>query len=106
MSRVSSMQHRSRRGRALRIERPRTRYDRVLRVEALEDRRLLATFTVVNLNDAGPGSLRQSILDANAAPGADEILMPTLVGEIHLTSGELLITDSVAITGSSASVLT
>src|SRR5207237_7635524 len=28
-------------------------------------------FTVVNTNDSGPGSLRQVILDANAAPGAD-----------------------------------
>jgi hypothetical protein len=27
-----------------------------------------ATFTVTNANDAGPGSLRQAILDANAAP--------------------------------------
>jgi hypothetical protein len=32
-----------------------------------------ATFTVTNTNDAGPGSLRQAILDANATPGADTI---------------------------------
>ncbi len=32
-----------------------------------------ATFTVVNTNDSGPGSLRQAILDANAIPGADLI---------------------------------
>ncbi|MEM8907344.1 MAG: right-handed parallel beta-helix repeat-containing protein, partial [Bacteroidota bacterium] len=32
-----------------------------------------ATFTVVNTNDAGAGSLRQAILDANAAAGADVI---------------------------------
>jgi parallel beta-helix repeat protein len=44
-----------------------------LRVEALEGRALPAVFTVVNTNDSGPGSLRQVILDANAAPGADTI---------------------------------
>lgn len=32
-----------------------------------------ATFTVINTNDAGPGSLRQAILDANGNPGADTI---------------------------------
>jgi hypothetical protein len=32
-----------------------------------------ATFTVTNTGDSGPGSLRQAILDANAAPGADAI---------------------------------
>jgi len=33
----------------------------------------LATYTVSNTNDSGPGSLRQAILDANANPGADTI---------------------------------
>ena len=32
-----------------------------------------ATFTVTNTNDSGAGSLRQAILDANAAGGADTI---------------------------------
>ena len=32
-----------------------------------------ATFTVTNTNDAGPGSLRQAILDANASAGLDTI---------------------------------
>src|SRR6185369_13549143 len=32
-----------------------------------------ATFTVTNTNDSGAGSLRQAILDANAAAGADTI---------------------------------
>jgi hypothetical protein len=31
------------------------------------------TFTVINTNDSGAGSLRQAILDANAATGADTI---------------------------------
>jgi len=33
-----------------------------------------ATFTVTNANDAGAGSLRQAVLDANAAAGADQIV--------------------------------
>src|SRR4051812_36178252 len=36
------------------------------RVEALEARDAPAVFTVVNTNDAGPGSFRQAILGANA----------------------------------------
>jgi hypothetical protein len=43
------------------------------RVEALEGRLLLATFPVLNTADSGAGSLRQAILDANTAPGADTI---------------------------------
>ena len=39
----------------------------VLRFEWLEDRTVLSTFTVTNIADSGPGSLRQAILDANAA---------------------------------------
>jgi hypothetical protein len=41
--------------------------------EQLEARRLLATFTVVSAAGAGPGTLRQAIIDANATPAADEI---------------------------------
>src|SRR5215217_8264117 len=41
--------------------------------EALEPRVLLATFTVTNAGDGGPGSFRDAILAANNAPGADQI---------------------------------
>src|SRR5439155_26949600 len=43
------------------------------KLEHLEDRCLPSTFTVLNTNDSGAGSLRQAILDANAAAGADVI---------------------------------
>jgi hypothetical protein len=68
-----------------------------------------ATFTVSNLADSGPGSLRQAVLDANAAPGADEIAFtPGLTGTITLTfaSGEIRITDSLVVDGPGATVLT
>src|SRR5687768_8240697 len=42
--------------------------------EALESRVLFAVFVVGNLNPAGPGSLRQAILDSNDSPAVrDEI---------------------------------
>ena len=40
---------------------------------AIVQTQALASFTVTNTNDDGPGSLRQAILDANASPGADTI---------------------------------
>jgi hypothetical protein len=42
-------------------------------IEKVEPRILFAQFVVTNVNDAGAGSLRQAILDANAAPGSDDI---------------------------------
>jgi len=39
----------------------------------LEDRTVPAVFTVSNVNNAGPGSLRQAITNANAQPGLDTI---------------------------------
>lgn len=68
-----------------------------------------ATFTVSNLNDSGPGSLRQAVLDANAAPGADDVVFaPGVSGTITLaiSSGEILITDSLFIHGPGAAALT
>ncbi|HEV7300730.1 MAG TPA: carbohydrate-binding protein [Tepidisphaeraceae bacterium] len=42
-------------------------------IEALEPRQLLTTFLVSNTADAGEGSLRQAILNANADANADNI---------------------------------
>jgi len=39
----------------------------------MEDRTLLSAFTVSNTADAGPGSLRQAILESKAATGANTI---------------------------------
>ncbi len=63
-----------------------------------------ATFTVSNTEDAGPGSLRQAILDTNGAPGADTIEFDAS-GTITLQS-PLSITEAVTITGPGADVLT
>ncbi len=66
-----------------------------------------ATFTAANLSDSGPNSLRQAVLDANAAPGADAVsFAPGLTGTIMLTSGEIRITDSLVVNGPGAAVLT
>ncbi len=59
-----------------------------LAVEQLEDRTVPSTFEVLNLNDSGAGSLRQAILDANGAPGADLINF-NVAGTIQLISGAL-----------------
>lgn len=55
-----------------------------------------ATFPVTNLNDSGPGSLRQAILDANAAPGEDLIYV-TANGQVNLQSPLPTITDAATI---------
>lgn len=65
-----------------------------------------ATFTVTNLNDSGPGSLRQAILDANAAAGDDTVVFQnSLGGTITLTSGQIEIASNININGPGADVL-
>jgi parallel beta-helix repeat protein/predicted outer membrane repeat protein len=65
-----------------------------------------ATFLVSNLNDAGPGSLRQAVADAEAATGPDVVQFQAgLTGTITLTTGEIGIKDSVDIQGPGTSVI-
>src|SRR5439155_4594143 len=61
-----------------------------------------AFFTVINTNDAGAGSLRQAILDANHNPGADVINFQIGQGTptISLSSSLPEVTDPVTIDGS------
>ena len=90
---------------------------RRLFMEALEDRRVLATFVVTTTADmvadpsnptasiAAPGSLRQAILDANTSPnvgGADSIVFNipgTGVHSILPLSSLPIVTDPVSIDG-------
>ena len=91
----------------LRRPRPATRSDRYRfapRLEALDSREVPTTFQVTNLADAGMGSLRQAVLNANANPGADVIDFAA-TGTIALTSGQLAINDGVAINGPGAGLL-
>jgi hypothetical protein len=100
LARVSQRHHRRSQGAAL----PRGRT--VLRVEALEDRALPSTFTVLNLADSDPGSLRAAIMAANAAPGADTInFAPGLHGTIKLAS-EVAITSDLTLDGPGADRVT
>ena len=78
--------------------------DRRLHLEALEDRRLLAVFSVDNLNDSGAGSLRDAIGLANADTVADEIAF-SVTGTIDLAS-QLEIFQPLTITGPGADLLT
>jgi len=78
--------------------------------EGLEGRVLLATYTVTTPADAGPGSLRQAILDANANPGLDTIrgsvprseavrplsALPAITDRVSFVSVGLLIVDGSA----------
>lgn len=71
-------------------------------VEVLEDRWLLSTFLVLNTNDSGTGSLRQAILDSNAAPA---ITGQNLIGFAIIGTGVQTITLQSALPTVTASVL-
>ena len=64
----------------------------------------MATFTVTNTADSGAGSLRQAVLDANAADGRDAIVFDASFDGgaediIRLTSGQIAITGALRIDG-------
>ena len=62
-----------------------------------------ATFTVTTNADSGPGSLRQAVLDANAAAGRDEIQIDAGIGVITLAS-EVNISEALMIRGGGVTV--
>ncbi|MFO0957163.1 MAG: right-handed parallel beta-helix repeat-containing protein [Isosphaeraceae bacterium] len=88
---------------ARRRHRPRPSARRAIRdLERLEAREVLSTFTVSSPGSAGTGSLRQAILDANAAPGADTIQF-SITGTIRIRGAALpTVRGQVTIDGTSA----
>jgi len=66
-----------------------------------------APLSVTNLNDSGAGSLRQALLDANAAPGQDVITFAAGVsGTISLLSDFPELTEAIDLEGPGSSVIT
>lgn len=63
-------------------------------------------FTVTNGNDAGPGSLRAAITQANAQADADEIQFNPALSKIIISTSSLDITGPLRITGNGAASLT
>lgn len=92
-ARYSMGKRRNRRNHSTRAE------SRRLRLEQLEQRTLLAAFSVTNANNAGAGSLHQAILDANAATGADSITFASGLAGATIDAVGLTITDDVDIQG-------
>jgi predicted outer membrane repeat protein len=84
---------------------PRRRTNFRPRAEALDERCLLSTLTVMNTNDSGAGSLRAEI--AAARNGDSIVFTSSLNGQtINLTSGELVINKSLRVQGPGAGQLT
>lgn len=80
-----------------------------LQLNNLEDRSVPATFTVSNINDTGAGSLRDAIVQANAAVGADTIVFDSSFNTaqtISLQSVLPTITGDLAINGPGSNLLT
>ncbi|HEX3602214.1 MAG TPA: choice-of-anchor Q domain-containing protein [Lacipirellulaceae bacterium] len=97
-----------------------THFARRLSFECLEDRRVLATFTVTNLSEApvsfpgaAPGTLRQAIYDANNTPGPDMIefaanlsgaLDLLIVDDTSLGASALIVSSPITIHGNANGV--
>src|SRR5215470_4756507 len=76
-------------------------------LEALGERIVPSTFHVTTLADSGDGSLRAAVAQADAHPGADNIVFDDrLTGTIALTGGELDLTDDLKLNGPGADKLT
>jgi hypothetical protein len=71
---------------------------------ALEGRLVPAVYTVTSLLDDGsPGTLRSRVIAANARPGADTVVFkPGLKGAVHLTGGQIQISDNLTLVGPGA----
>jgi hypothetical protein len=74
-------------------------------LERFEDRTLLSTFSVTNLFDAGVGSLRWAIGQANTQPGDDTIDF-SVNGTLDLNTALPNLSSNIQITGPGASSLT
>lgn len=77
------------------------------RLESLEDRLAPATFSVVNTNDNGAGSLRQAIIDANNNAGLDDVVFDSSIrGAINLATALPNLAEDVNILGNGADIAT
>lgn len=65
-----------------------------------------ATYVVSSLADSGPGTLREAVGFANGTPGTADTITFSVTGTITLTTGELVVTDTLSIDGPGARKLT
>lgn len=76
-------------------------------VERIEPRMLLSAYTVINLNDSGPGSLRDGVELLTMYDSSGIVsFAPGLNGTIVLTSGPIVISNGVTIDGPGPASLT